>query len=98
MAVELAYEEITGEPFDVASLKSMKNTVALGMAAILTANPDTGITIERLLREASGKEIGDLNRAVIESMSEWLSIPKVITDEDAKEPQPDVNDPNTPKN
>ena len=92
MAVELAYEEITGEEFNVESLKKMKNTIALGMAAILVANENTEITIERLLKEANGKEIGALNKAVLDSMTEWVAIPDVIAIEDAKEPQPDVNE------
>lgn len=97
MAVELAYEEITGEEFNVESLKKMKNTIALGMAAILVANENTEITIERLLKEANGHEIGALNKAVLDSMTEWLAIPEVIAKEDAKEPQPDVNE-EQPKN
>lgn len=97
MAVELAYEEITDEEFNVESLKKMKNTLALGMAAIIVANKNTEITIDRLLKEATGPEIAALNQAVLESMTEWLSIPEVIAKEDAKEPQPDVNE-EQPKN
>lgn len=97
IAVELAYEEITGEEFNVESLKKMKNTIALGMAAILVANEKTEITIDRLLREATGPEIAALNQAVLDSMTEWLAIPEVIAKEDAKEPQPDINE-EQPKN
>lgn len=97
IAVELAYEEITDEEFNVESLKKMKNTIALGMAAILVANEKTEITIDRLLREATGPEIAALNQAVLDSMTEWLAIPEVIAKEDAKEPQPDINE-EQPKN
>lgn len=86
MACELAFEEISGEAFSVESLGKTKNTVALDMAVILTANPDTKITIDRLLHEASGYELGLLNKAVYAEMTAWLQIPKVITDEEAKEP------------
>lgn len=97
MAVEIAYEEITGEPFNIEALSKMKNTVALDMAAIIVANPDTAITIEDIMTKANGKEIGDLNNAVIATMTEWLQIPKVAADVEAGEEQPDVND-EQPKN
>jgi hypothetical protein len=97
MATEIAYEEITGEPFNIEALSKMKNTVALDMAAIIVANPDTSITIEDLMTKANGKEIGDLNNAVIATMTEWLQIPKVVADVEAGEEQPDVND-EQPKN
>lgn len=97
MAVELAYEEITNEPFNIESLNKMKNTLALDMAAIIVAKEDTQITIERLMKEANGKEIGQLNNAVITEMMAWLQIPAVVAKEDAKEPQPDVNE-EQPKN
>ena len=97
MAVEIAYEEVAGEPFNIESLSKMKNTMALCMAAIIAANPDTSITMEYLLKNASVKEIGELKNAVTETMMEWLQIPKVIADAEAKEEQPDVNE-EQPKN
>ena len=97
MAVEIAYEEVAGEPFNFESLSKMKNTMALCMAAIIAANPDTDITMEYLLKNASVKEIGELKNAVTETMMEWLQIPKVIADAEAKEEQPDVNE-EQPKN
>ena len=97
MAVEIAYEEVAGEPFNIESLSKMKNTIALCMAAIISANPDTSITMEYLLKNASVKEIGELKNAVTETMMEWLQIPKVIADAEAKEEQPDVNE-EQPKN
>lgn len=80
MAVEIAYEEIAGEPFKLDALVSAKNTVALDMAAIMVANPDTEITVERLTKEATGQEIAALNKAVVESLTEWLKIPSVIAE------------------
>ena len=86
MAVEIAYEEITGEPFNIESLNSQKNSIALYMAAILTAKPDTEITVDRLLKEASGQEIVNVATAVINSMTEWMKMPAIIPDD---EPQPE---------
>lgn len=81
--VEIVYEEISGETFSIDSLAKMKNSVALYMAAIITANPDTNITVERLMKEASGKEIATISTAVINAMSEWMEVPKVIPEEPA---------------
>jgi hypothetical protein len=97
MAVEIAYEEIAGEPFSIESLNRQKNSVALYMAAIITANPDTKITIERLMTEASGAEIGQLATAVIESMTQWMHIPDVLPKEDQSEKK-DADDEDKTKN
>lgn len=97
MAVELLYEDITKESFNIESLGKIKNTLALDMAAIAVSNPDSKIEMNDLLYKANGKEIGDLNNAVIATMTEWLQIPNVVADAEAKEEQPDVND-EQPKN
>lgn len=88
MAVEIAYEDITEEPFSLEPLAKVKNMLALSMACIIVNNPETSITIDRLLNEASGQDIGMLNTAVIDSMTEWLKIPKVIAEPEEKEKSP----------
>ena len=88
LAVEVAYEEIADRPFDIADLVSQRNSVALYMAAIITANPDTAITVERLMKEATGPEIESLSKAVIAAMTEWLHLPQVLKKEQPDEPQP----------
>ena len=89
MAVEIEYEAIAGIPFNIDDLSSSKNTAFLAMAAIKTANKDTSITLERLTNEASGFEILNLNKAIIDSMTQWMQVPKVVTD---AQPQKDVNE------
>ena len=92
MAVEINYEEISGEAFTIEALAKMRNSVALYMAAILASNPDTAITVERLLREAKGPEIAALSTAVITAMSDWMQIPSIIKPEAVSEPeQPDTD-------
>lgn len=83
MAVELAYERISGKPFDTTALATAEGRLALGMAAIIAAKPDTEITIERLLREAKGSDIKALNDAVAITLREWLDIPEVIAEQEA---------------
>lgn len=78
LAVECNYEKIAEKPFDVNNLKSQTDSVALYMAAIIEANPDTEITVERLMREATGPEIQQLAKAVVSAMIAWLGTPKVM--------------------
>ena len=96
LAVEVAYEEIADRPFDIADLVSQRNSVALYMAAIITANPDTAITVERLMKEATGPEIDQLSKAVITAMTEWLHLPQVLKKDD--KPADDTEGEKTEKN
>ena len=98
MAVELNYEEISGEAFTIDALAKMKNSIALYMAAILAANPDTTITVDRLLKEAKGPEIAALSTAVITAMTEWMQIPSVITDKEQPDTEEEPKDDDAPKN
>lgn len=81
MAVEIAYEEITGESFSIEQLNKQKNCVALYMAAIIANNDKTKITIERLMKDATGKEFVEIAKAVTDSMLEWMKIPSVLPKE-----------------
>lgn len=94
MAVELSYEEIAGVPFNNEALASAKTTLALYMAAIITSKPDTEITFERLVREATGPEIAALKEAVIGSMFDWLEIPRVAQEEEEEEKEEEDKSPN----
>lgn len=77
MAVEIAYEEIIDAPFEVGSLSRQRNAMALLIAAVVVNNPDSSLTLERLMKEAKGKEIAALSQAVTAEMSEWMDIPAV---------------------
>lgn len=91
MAVEIAYEEITGEPFSIEALKSQKNSAALYMAVLLASKPDTQITMEKLINEADGPTIATLSTAVIQAMSKWMKLPSVITEEPVEKPAEEKN-------
>lgn len=81
MAVEIAYEEISGQPFDVNELQKTKNTVLLYLAAIVANNPDCGITFDDIAFKATLPEIAELRAAVVDSMGEWMQIPDVMKEE-----------------
>lgn len=75
MAVEIAFEEISGEPFDLDALQKQRNALALYMAAITVANKDTAITLDKLLYEAKAEDIITLKEAVWSALADWASIP-----------------------
>lgn len=78
MAVEIAFEEIAGVPFNTSELETQKNSMALYMAAILTFNPQTKITFDEIVMKASASEINILGQAVINAMKKWMTIPDVV--------------------
>lgn len=80
MAVQLAYEEITGRPFTVQEMTMKKAQMALFIAAIITNNPETGITMDRLLTEATGDDITKLDTAMGEIISEWYHLPDRVVE------------------
>lgn len=82
VAVQIAYEEITGAAFSFDGLSKMKNSVALSMAMIVTNKPETKITIDRLMTEANGKETSELTTAIVESMKAWYGLPDVMAEEE----------------
>lgn len=92
MAVEIGYEDIIGEAFNIQQLDKQKNSLALYMAAIVASKPDTSITMEKLLNEATGQEITQLSQAVVEAMTTWMELPSVIVEEKNKdEGEPEKN-------
>ena len=81
MSVQIAYEEIADKPFNVDDFASQKSCLALYMAVIIANNPDTKITVEKLMKSATGPEITELSKATTTAMYEWLKIPTVMQDE-----------------
>ena len=78
MAVQIAYEDITGRPFNLDDFKIKKFMPALFMAAIIANNPKTKVTMDYLLSDATVDEVHDLDVAISETMSDWLHISDVI--------------------
>lgn len=80
LAVQLAYEKITNQPFNTKDLLMQTNSSALYMAAILANNPKTKITYDQLIKKAKGSEISALGKAVTAAMAEWLDLPEMVKD------------------
>ena len=93
MAVQITFEEISGKPFAEIDNNSSKDNLALAYSAILANNPDTSITIDKLMHEASGKDMADLLNAVTESFIQWNKMPSTLVDEDDNTSSPDTSAP-----
>lgn len=85
MAVECAYEQITSRPFNLQDFTEKKLLVTLFFSTIIANNPDTKITLDYILKDATFDEIRSLDSAVSETMTDWLHIPSVIPQEHQKE-------------
>lgn len=93
MAVQITFEEISGKPFAEIDNNSSKDNLALAYSAIIANNPDTSITIDKLMHEASGKDMADLLNAVTESFIQWNKMPSTLADEDDNTSSPDTSSP-----
>ena len=82
MASLIGFEEITGKSFNEIDLSMSKDTLALSLAVIIANNPDTQITANALMTQASGKEISELTQAVSAAFIEWNTIPETLSDEE----------------
>lgn len=82
MASLIGFEEITGKSFNEINMGMTKDTLALSMAVIIANNPDTQITANALMTEASGKEISELTQAVTAAFMEWNTIPETLSDDE----------------
>lgn len=71
MAVQIAYEEITGHAFDTSALDKTSNTLALYYACILVNNPDVEISFDDLLEKASARDIKVLRESVLDCFTDW---------------------------
>ena len=93
MAVQITFEEISGKPFAEIDNNSSKDNLALAYSAILANNPDTSITIDKLMHEASGKDMAELLNAVTESFIQWNKMPSTLADEGDNTSSPDTSSP-----
>lgn len=100
MASMIGFEEITGKPFNEIDLSMSKDSIALSLAVIVANNPETKITANALMTQATGKEISELTTAVSEAFIDWNKIPVTLSDEeDHADDNPNNSDnPDNPDN
>lgn len=92
------FEEITDKGFFEANLNKINNRMAIVMAAVLSADKDTKLTIE----EIRGKESFDDYKQIVEAYNvvmtlanDFFKIPKV---EEGKDPKPEEHEQEQEKN
>ena len=86
MAVECAYEQRLPLGRSIYKILQIRNCLStLFFSTIIANNPDTKITLDYLLKDATFDEIKSLDSAVSEVMTDWLHIPSVIPQEHQKE-------------
>ena len=74
LAVMVAFEQISEKPFDNAILKTKKGQLILYTAVIIANNPDTKITMERLMTEPNALDIQRLDKEVAGAMKDYYVI------------------------
>lgn len=89
MAVEIEYEEMSGQPFDLEKMITQKDTMQVCFAALKVSNAKLPFTFEQLNRDASFSETSELKNAVITAMNDWLGIPAVMVSKEQEQPVED---------
>ena len=82
MACQIAFEEITGKPFNDFDSKKAMDIFALDYAVISVNNPDSNITADRLMREANAQDMKRLTDAITAALLEWNDMPATFADEE----------------
>ena len=95
LGVQCAYERIAKKPFNLEDFTDKTLLVVLFQSAIIANNPDTEITLDYLMTDATLEEVSALDNAVSETMKDWLHIPDIIEKE---QPKPEENEEEQPKN
>lgn len=100
MACQIAFEEITGKPFNDFDSNKSKDILALDYAVISVNNPDTNITADRLMREANAQDMKTLNNAITAALMDWNDMPATFADEEdhAADNSYNPNNPGKPDN
>ena len=74
LAVMVAAEQSSEQPIDNEILKTTKGQLILYTAVILANNPDTKITMERLMTEPNALDIQRLDKEVAGAMKDYYVI------------------------
>ena len=91
LATMVAFEQISEQPFDNAILSTTKGQLILYTAVIIANNPDTKITMERLMTEPNAIDIQRLDKEVAGAMKDYYVIEpqdKEVEDEKSENSNP----------
>lgn len=82
MAVEIEYEEMSGQPFDIENMSTQKATMQLCYASLKESNDKMPFKFDELKAKVTMEEWVALKNAVIEAMTEWFHIPVVMQEDE----------------
>lgn len=97
MGTLISYEQITGKSIlgDENGLKMAGDRMVLIFAAVLSADKDTTLTLDDLMKNADWKEFNDASVTVLNLLAKFFNIPDI---EAEKEKKDDTSDGKKPKN
>ena len=80
MATQIGFEEISGKPFHEIDLNIVKDKMALLASAVISNNPDKNFDTSWLMKEATQKEIKQLEDVVLHEVNRWAGIPSTLAE------------------
>ena len=97
MGTLISYEQITGKSIlsDENGLKMAGERMVLIFAAVMSADKDTTLTLEELMKNADWKEFNDASVIVLNLLAKFFNIPDI---EAEKEKKAENSDDKKPKN
>ena len=97
MGTLLSYEQITGKSIlnDENGLKMMGDRMVLIFAAVMSADEDTTLTMEDLMKNTGWKEFNDASVTVLNLLAKFFNIPKIEAEAENKT---EIQDEENPKN
>jgi len=81
----LSYEEIAGKPFIGETFDRFRERVALVLAAIVSADPETEVTFENIIATDNFADISAGFETVSRMATAFFEMPKVVADAEARE-------------
>lgn len=99
MGTLLSYEQITGKSIlnDENGLKMMGDRMVLIFAAVMSADEDTTLTMEDLMKNTGWKEFNDASVTVLKLLAKFFNIPKIEAEAENKTETQDEENPKNPQ-
>ena len=86
MGTLISYEQITGKSIlsDENGLKMAGERMVLIFAAVMSADKDTTLTLEELMKNADWKEFNDASVIVLNLLAKFFNIPDIEAEKEKK--------------
>ena len=86
MGTFISYEQITGKSIlgDENGLKMAGERMVLIFAAVMSADKDTTLTLEELMKNADWKEFNDASVTVLNLLAKFFNIPDIEAEKEKK--------------